>query len=294
MDPGIEWAPAPAGYRMPTTSTVLRRGINRRAGDLTLTLDRAFQGLPETAHGGSVLGAVDLVAGIPGSRTVSGIYRRRVRVGVPLSLSLARADGEVAYRLLDGADPLVEGRVRGEAASVAVSPPAPARHGHALPISRTCFACGIDNPLGLRLRLYFDDETVHAAWTSSDGFREDGGALAAVALTTLLDEAAFWLGALATGEAGMTTDLRVTLHRRVLADGGLTVVGQRAAIAVRPDDARYLNTDVAVLDGDGVVATAQITFVTVRGAARRLVTGLLAMNDVATLRRVFPSYTSAA
>jgi hypothetical protein len=39
------------------------------------------------------------------------------------------------------------------------------------------------------------------------------------------------------------------------------------------------------------VATARITFVAVRGAARRLVTGMLAMNDPACVRRVFPAYT---
>jgi len=47
---------------------------------------------------------------------------------------------------------------------------------------------------------------------------------------------------------------------------------------------------VAHADGR-VVATAQITFVAVRGAARRLVTGMLAMNDPACVQRVFPAYT---
>src|SRR5262249_90438 len=41
----------------------------------------------------------------------------------------------------------------------------------------------------------------------------------------------------------------------------------------------------------GVGATARITFVAVRGAARRLVTGLLAMNDPVCVQRVFPAYT---
>lgn len=41
------------------------------------------------------------------------------------------------------------------------------------------------------------------------------------------------------------------------------------------------------------MATADITFVAIRGAAKRLVGGLLALNDAAVLRRVFPTYTSA-
>jgi len=38
------------------------------------------------------------------------------------------------------------------------------------------------------------------------------------------------------------------------------------------------------------VASASITFVAVRGAARRLVSGMLAINAPDLLRRVFPTY----
>ena len=39
-----------------------------------------------------------------------------------------------------------------------------------------------------------------------------------------------------------------------------------------------------------LVASAAITFVAVRGAARRLVNGMLAVNAPDLLRRVFPGY----
>jgi len=42
------------------------------------------------------------------------------------------------------------------------------------------------------------------------------------------------------------------------------------------------------------VASAVITFVAVRGAARRLVHGMLAVNAPEVLRRVFPAYTPQA
>ena len=111
------------------------------------------------------------------------------------------------------------------------------------------------------------------------------------ALTTLLDEAAFWLGALATGESGMTTELRVSLHRPAPFSAPVTVTGARGAVHQRGDDARYWETDVVARADGEVVATARITYVAVRGAARRLVTGMLAMNDPACVRRVFPAYT---
>ena len=111
------------------------------------------------------------------------------------------------------------------------------------------------------------------------------------ALTTLLDEAAFWLGALATGESGMTTELRVSLHRPAPFDATVTVAGARASVRPREHDARYQDTEIVARAGDQVVATARITFVVVRGAARRLVNGMLAINDAECVRRVFPAYT---
>ena len=114
------------------------------------------------------------------------------------------------------------------------------------------------------------------------------------ALTTLLDETAFWLGALATGESGMTTDLAVTLHGPVPFGAALTVSGRRATVRPHADDRRYWDTEVAARDAAGaLVASARITFVAVRGAARRLVTGMLAINDADVVRRVFPAYARA-
>jgi hypothetical protein len=165
----------------------------------------------------------------------------------------------------------------------------------ALPISQTCFACGTDNALGLRLRLRADDAAVGGTWTPRPGFRASDGTLAPVALTTALDEAAFWLGALATGEAGMTTELRVTLHAAASAEAPVTIAGARASTRPRAGDARYWDTALTARDADGrLVASAAITFVAVRGTARRLAGGMLAINAPELLRRVFPAYVPSA
>src|SRR5437867_6289341 len=165
------------------------------------------------------------------------------------------------------------------------------RDAYPLPISRACFACGTDNELGLRARLEFDADSVRGAWQPRAPFRRPDGSLAPVALTTLLDEAAFWLGALATGESGMTTELRVSLHEPAPFEAPVTVSGRRAAVRPRREDPRYQETEIVARAGGHVVATARITFVVVRGAARRLVGGMLAINDPACVRRVFPAYT---
>jgi len=308
-------------YRMTTIDSVLRRSLDDRSGELILTLDPHFQGLPDTAHGGSVLAAFDALAGLTGPRHVGGVYRKRVPVGVPLALTHGRTEATHTFVLRDATSVLVDGRVA-PVADTRRGAPAPlgdplllgvAEHGtgetfafgsvasvvdegrrrtpaHQLPISRTCFACGVDNTLGLRVRLEFDDAEVRGAWTPREPFRTADGTLATVALTTLCDEAAFWLGALATGESGMTTELAVTLRRAVPFLGALTVTGARAAARPQPDP-RYWDTEVLVWTEDRtLVASARITFVVVRGAARRLVQGMLTMNDPAVVARVFPAY----
>jgi hypothetical protein len=133
---------------------------------------------------------------------------------------------------------------------------------------------------------------VWGLWPARESFCTSERALAPIALTTLLDEAAFWLGALATGESGMTTELRVTLVESAAAGAAVRVGGERAAARPRADDGRYWDTRVAAWDERGrLLASAAITFVAVRGAARRLVNGLLSVNPTDVVRRVFPAYT---
>jgi hypothetical protein len=280
-------------YRM-LTSAVLAAALAGAGAERVLTLDRAFQGLPDTAHGGSVLAAFDLAAAIEGRRRLDADYLRRVPLGTPLRLHARRAGDGCHLELLDGDVVLVRGAVAPATADGAAHVPGPAADAMTLPISRTCFACGVDNPLGLRARLCADDAVVGGTWRPPDGFATDG-TVTPVALTTLLDEAAFWLGALATGEAGMTTELRLTLHASTAAGGVIAVAGARAAVRPRAGDPRYQETTLTARDAEGrLVASAAITFVAVRGAARRLVTGMLAINPSAVLRRVFPAYTPAA
>src|SRR5882672_7169622 len=89
----LEWAAALENYRMTTIDATLRHALEVSGRDLILTLDPALQGLPETAHGGSVLAVFDALSGATASREVSGLYRRRVPLGLPLTLLRARERG---------------------------------------------------------------------------------------------------------------------------------------------------------------------------------------------------------
>jgi hypothetical protein len=282
-------------YRM-LTAAVLAAALDGDGDERMLRLDRAFQGLPDTAHGGCVLAAFDLVAGRNGRRRLDGHYLRRVPLATLLRIRAQRAPLGDRLELLEHDTVLVRGVVEAPAPVDANEPAAapPAADAMALPISRTCFACGTDNPLGLGLVLHADADTVGGTWSPPPRFATGGGPLATVALTTMLDEAAFWLGALATGEAGMTTELRVAMHAEAPADAVITVAGARSAVRPRVGDARYHETVLTARDSTGrLLASAAITFVAVRGAARRLVTGMLAVNPPALLRRVFPAYTGS-
>src|SRR3982751_1259439 len=167
---------------MPTTDALLRAAVSGAADDLTLTLDAAFQGLPDTAHGGTLLAVFDALADAAGPREIIGQYRRRVPLGVPLTLDVTRSTGGLACRVLDAAaGVLVEGQVQTartqdvDGAWRAAETP--------LPVSRTCFACGIDNPVGLRARLAFDTHAVGGSWTPDARFLAADGTLPTVALT---------------------------------------------------------------------------------------------------------------
>jgi hypothetical protein len=281
-------------YRM-LTADVLRAAVAGDGEERVLTLDPAFRGLPDTAHGGCVLAALEHAAGLDGPRRIDGHFLKRVPLGTPLRLRLHRRGHDSELELADAAAAvLVQGRVSAGAVADGVVVAPPAAGALPLPISAHCFACGTDNALGLGIRLRADDLAVGGEWMPRPGFRAAGGALAPVALTTALDEAAFWLGALATGEAGMTTQLRVTVHAAASPEAPITIAGARAAVRARPGDTRYWDTALTARDAAGrLVASAVITFVAVRGTARRLVTGMLAVNEPRVLRRVFPAYTPA-
>jgi acyl-coenzyme A thioesterase PaaI-like protein len=281
-------------YRM-LTADALRAAIVGAGHERVLVLDPAFGGLPDTAHGGSVLAALDHGAALGGPRLVDGQFIKRVPLGVPLRLRTQGAPERCDLELSDTETVLVRGRVSADVRPVPDSVAPPPADALALPIAARCFACGTDNPLGLGLRLRADERAVGGTWSPRPGFAGADGMLASIALTTALDEAAFWLGALATGEAGMTTELRVTFHDSASAQSTITIAGARASAQARAGDARYWDTALTARDDRGrLVASAVITFVAVRGAARRLVHGMLAVNAPEVLRRVFPAYTPQA
>ena len=276
--------------------TSIERLLDQSLSADSLALPETFQGFPGMAHGGSVLAAFDALGrrrGAAGPREIFGHYRRKVPLNTPLRIEVLDSEGGIDFRLSDETHRLVEGRVRpGAVPARGPEIPGDPSGGFPLPISSSCFACGIKNFMGLQAALRFDDRRVWAEYVPREPFRTDDGRLSTAVLTTLLDEAAYWLGALDTGESGMTTELRVTLHRDAIGFGEpLIVIGERERVGQGADDPRYRTTEPAILTANGeLLATGRITFVVIKGAAKRLVTGILAVNPPEVLRRIFPGY----
>ena len=87
-----------------------------------------------------------------------------------------------------------------------------------LPRYRQCFVCGWDNPKGLGLRPFLEDNQVGIEFTpqpAHTGFKDvvHGGILAA-----LMDEVSFWVATLATGKVCVTAGMNIR-YKKPLAVG---------------------------------------------------------------------------
>lgn len=271
-----------------------------REGKAQLTLAATLQGFPETAHGGGVLAAFDLIAArwinaAGAARMVKAQIQRTIPLKTSLPLTVEASAAMVALTLGDGGKSLARCRVsRGVTEGMLplngwTGPP---RKSLGLPTARGCLACGSENPIGLRVRLRFDDRWVWAEYRPSETYRAADGRIAPALFTVLLDEMAWWLGAVATGEAGVTTDIHVTLHRPTHPFGEpLLAVGPRDRVAVTDEKGHFWRTETAVLTADGtLLASGAIVFAASRVYSKRLVPQLLKTNPPESLRPIFPSH----
>ena len=94
-----------------STHAILGRAARGDGATRVVILDPHFQGLPDAAHGGTILALFDSVASANGPRTIAGAYRRRVPLATPLQLAIDRAAHETRCSLSDGATLLVDGVV---------------------------------------------------------------------------------------------------------------------------------------------------------------------------------------
>jgi hypothetical protein len=262
-----------------------------------LLAPRRLQSWPGIVHGGGLLALFDhaaaAVGGPAGPRTLEGRLTASVPIETPLRLEARRDEAAVSLAVRRDGHTLSAGVVKAQVAGAVVPAWQGGRAGWALPMSEDCLACGARNPLGLRAGLRFDDEGVWARLEPSTAWRAVDGSLDPALGPVLLDEVAWWLGALVAKAGGLTNRLAITLTRPDWAFGPVVAAGRFEHVAPVDKKRVFWRTESALMAPDGaLLATASIVF---RGGAEysaRQMDYFRARTPPAVFRRMFPDRAS--
>ena len=164
--------------------------------------------------------------------------------------------------------------------------------GLTLPMSEDCLACGARNPLGLQVALVFDDEGVWARVEPRPPWRLHDGQLHPALVPVLLDEVAWWLGALVMKEGGLTNRLAINILEPDLPADGVVVAAGRFDRVTRVDrKGAFWRSELALGTAAGkTLATASIIF---RGGpeySERQMPYFRSRAPLEVFRRMFPNY----
>jgi hypothetical protein len=262
-------------------------------------------GWPGTVHGGTLAAALDeagrRLGGGDGPRRIEARLTASVPIASALALEGEARDGGAAVSLVDRGQPVSMATMAvldapGAAAPAPATAPAPwcgNAAGFTLPTSETCLACGAGNSLGLRLALAFDDEGVWVRTAPRAGWRAAGGLHPALA-PVVLDEVAWWLGALAMREGGLTNRIAVDLlDPCALVDAGAEIAAAgRFADVVAVDRRKTFWRTAVALTGPAGRSLARATIVFRGGAeySERQIPYFRPRTPSDVFRRMFPNH----
>ena len=258
---------------------------------------RVLASWPGIVHGGGAVALLDAAAhalgGAEGPRVLEGRLTSSLPLETELALEAHGDDGAMALTVVQAGQTLTSGVIR--ALDGGGSTAARWRSGGgglALPMSEDCLACGAGNPLGLRVALRFDDEGVWARLVPGAAWRAAGGRLHPGLAPVLLDEVAWWLGALVAKEGGLTNRISLTLFAPDAPWGEPLVAAGRFADVAPVDRKRtFWRTESALMTEAGaLLASASIVF---RGGAEysaRQMEFFRRRTPPDVFRRMFPNH----
>lgn len=160
-----------------------------------------------------------------------------------------------------------------------------------LPVSKSCFVCGVANSHGLKLRLYPEAGRVRTTFSlpaTSVGFtdRVHGGVVA-----TVLDEAMAWAAAVVKQRFGVCASMTVRYKRPV-------AVAQRLHIEAELVNDRRRTWEVSATlrdDAGTTLVTAEGTYMPLSDdQMRHAVEDLLVDDESLSIEQVFPGFTMEA
>jgi len=258
-----------------------------------------LQSWPGIVHGGALVALLDTAARAPGreegARRIEGRLTSSVPLETPLDLE-GHAEGDsVTVTIVDRGQPLTSAAIHRGATEDDTADPGRevgGREGWPIPRSEQCLACGAQNPLGLQLGLRFDPDGVWARFEPREPWRRPADRVDPALAPVVLDEVAWWLGALVAKEGGLTNRIAITLRRPdVPVAGPVTAVGRFAD--VRPVDRHrtFWQTRSALLAADGaLLATAAIVFRAGADYSARQMAFFRSRTDPVIFARMFPNH----
>lgn len=114
-----------------------------------------------------------------------------------------------------------------------------------------CFVCSPDNPIGLQLDFYLDDDRVVTIWDPNPNFQGYPNILHGGIQATLLDEVASWAVYVLVGTGGVTSQLDIHYQKPVRMDRGRI----EATARIREVRRKIAVIDVELSDGQGQICT---------------------------------------
>jgi acyl-coenzyme A thioesterase PaaI-like protein len=228
-----------------------------------------LQSWPGLVHGGALVALLDIAAGrtgridITAQRTLECRLTSSVPLETRLGLALEVREAIVTVSVMQRGTPLASASIAPSRAE-----PRPERawaggdDGLPMPTSDECLACGTMNPLGLRSGLRFDATGVWVRLAPPPAWVTRAGALHTAIAPVLLDEIAWWLGALTMREGGLTNRIALRVERaRWPADERLVAAGCFADVAAVDRRRTFWRTQSHLRTESGdLLASATITF----------------------------------
>ena len=90
-----------------------------------------------------------------------------------------------------------------------------------------CFGCAPENPIGLKLQFYEDEEYILTTWKPDHNLEGFFNVLHGGIQATMLDEIASWVVFIKLGTAGMTSRMNINYKNPVSIDSGeITIRGR--------------------------------------------------------------------
>jgi hypothetical protein len=225
-------------------------------------------------------------------RRVEGRLASSVPIETALDLEAGRSNDIFTLSIRQGGQTLTSGGVSPLGDLPATTPWRGDGAGSPLPMSDQCLACGALNPLGLQVTLAFDTEGVWARLEPREAWRASGDRLHPALAPVLLDEVAWWLGALVMKEGGLTNRLTINLYEPDAPfEGPLVAAGRFADVTPIDRKHTFWRTESTLTTASGrLLATASIIFRGGPDYSARQIPYFKPRTPPEVFRAMFPNY----